>query len=231
MGNQNLQPSEIDRLIGGQGQIPQPLDLSTEQQLGVYAPQELGEIPPPIRFSFDERKAASAASFLLHLAGGKMRYLRLIKLLYFADRDSLDILGQPITGDRYVSMKHGPVLSEVYDLVKRVIFGRQVHGPWAESIEGFDRYSVQLKRGPELGPLSEAEREILEGVFARYRDRDSWRLRDESHDLPEWQDPGASSREILVEEILQVLGKSEAEIEQIRQRAAEKLHFDRIFGK
>jgi hypothetical protein len=48
--------------------------------------------------------------------------------------------------------------------------------------------------------------------------------------LPEWEDPGASSEEIAVEKILQILGKSEVEIEEIRQRAAEEVHFDRIFG-
>lgn len=189
-----------------------------------------GKAPYPIRFDFDERKATAAASFVLQLAGGGMEYLRLIKLLYYADRESLDALGRPITGDRYVSMRHGPVLSQIYNLVKRAIFGLKIQGPWAEHIEGDGRYGVRLKKEPERGALSEVELEILQEVFTRYRDRDPWRLRDESHDLLEWEDAGDSSKEIPIEEILQVLGKSEAEIEEIRQRAAEKVHFDRIFG-
>lgn len=185
----------------------------------------------PIRFNFDERKATAAAAFLLELARGDMEYLRLIKLLYFADRESLDTLGRPITGDRYVSMRHGPVLSQVYDLIKRVIFGLKVQGgPWVEYIEGTGRYGVRLKKAADLGALSEAELDILRDVFERSRARDRWDLRDETHELPEWEDPGTSSEEIAVEKILQILGKGEAEIEEIRQRAAEKAHFDRILG-
>jgi uncharacterized phage-associated protein len=190
-----------------------------------------GKAPYPIRFNFDERKATAATAFLLDLASGDMEYLRLIKLLYFADRESLDTLGRPITGDRYVSMRHGPVLSQVYDLIKRVIFGMKVQGgPWAEYIEGTGRYGVRLKKAADLGALSEAELDVLRDVFERSRARDRWDLRDETHELPEWEDPGASSEEIAVEKILQILGKSEVEIEEIRQRAAEEVHFDRIFG-
>ena len=39
-------------------------------------------------------------------------------MLYIADRIALDRLEMTITGDCYVSMKYGPVLSKVYDLIK-----------------------------------------------------------------------------------------------------------------
>jgi uncharacterized phage-associated protein len=187
----------------------------------------------PIRFRFDERKATAAASLLLELAGGSMEYLRLIKLLYYADRESLDLLGRPISGDRYVSMKHGPVLSRVYNLVKAIVFGWRQNadaGPWIEHIGVVDRYNLRLKKPPDTGALSEAEIDILTQVFHRYRDRDKWELCEASHELPEWYDPGESATEIPIEEILQVLGKSEADREDIRLRALEAAHFDRIFG-
>ncbi len=46
-----------------------------------------------------------------------MSYMKLIKLLYLADREALARWGRPITTDSYVSMKHGPVLSEVLNLI------------------------------------------------------------------------------------------------------------------
>ena len=187
--------------------------------------------PRRIRFDFDEHKTAAAVSLLLKLNGGRMEYLRLIKLLYYADRESLDVLGRPITGDRYVAMRNGPVLSHVYDLLKRAIFGRLAPGPWAERIAADGRDHVRLMGEPELGPLSEAEIDVLKQIFERYQYRDRWNVRDETHELPEWEDPAASSREIGIEEILRVLGKSEAEIEEVRQAAREKAHFDSIFGR
>lgn len=39
-----------------------------------------------------------------------MSYLRMLKLLYLADRESLKETGHTITGDRVVAMEHGPVL-------------------------------------------------------------------------------------------------------------------------
>jgi uncharacterized phage-associated protein len=185
----------------------------------------------PIRFRFNERKATAAASLLLELAGGTMEYLALIKLLYYADRESLDTLGRPISGDRYYSLPHGPVLSRVYDLVKTVVFAApQQGGPWAEHIEAAERYSLHLRKQPDMGALSEAEVNILTQVFRQYRDRDKWELRDGTHLLPEWNDPGGSAHEIPVEMILAVLGKSETEIADIRQHALETAHFDRVFG-
>lgn len=184
-----------------------------------------------IRFKFHERKATAAAALLLRLGGGRMEYLKLIKLLYYADRESLDRLGRPISGDRYVSMKHGPVLSNVYDLVKQTISGKPPKGCWADAIISEGRYALKLKTEPDVGALSEAEIELIERVYADYGASDRWDVRDRTHKLPEWGDPGASSREIGIEQILQVLGKSEDEIDEVRQRASEERHFDRIFAR
>jgi hypothetical protein len=187
----------------------------------------------PIRFRFNERKAAAAAAHLLHLGGGTMPYLELIKLMYFADRESLDLYGQPITGDRYVNMQHGPVLSSVYDLIKRTIFGaKPPEGPWGAAISGKGRYELRLKGEPDVTPLSAAELALLEDVFKKRRQRDRWETRDASHALPEWAKPKevTSAEALPVEQILRVLGKTADEIEAVRVRAAESAHFDKIFG-
>ncbi len=42
------------------------------------------------------------------------------KLLYFADRIHLERYGRLISGDSYVAMKHGPVPSGAYDIMKAV---------------------------------------------------------------------------------------------------------------
>jgi uncharacterized phage-associated protein len=186
----------------------------------------------PIRFPFNERKAAAAASYLLRLAGGTMPYLELIKLMYFADRESLDLYGQPITGDRYVNMKDGPVLSSVYDLIKHTIFGaKPPRGPWGTIISKKGRWELRLTGEPDVTPLSAAEIALLKDVFDTRRQRDRWETRDASHALPEWEKPDKStSTPLPVEQILAVLGKSADEIAVVRARAAERAHFDKIFG-
>ncbi len=71
-----------------------------------------------MRYLFEEKKAAQAAAYLLKLHGEPMKYFVLIKLLYLADRQSLIETGLPITGDKMVSMPHGPVLSQILDLIQ-----------------------------------------------------------------------------------------------------------------
>ena len=53
---------------------------------------------------FNEEKATQVAGALLLKAGGDMPYLKLIKLLYFVDREALLRWGRPVTTDRLVSM-------------------------------------------------------------------------------------------------------------------------------
>src|SRR5262245_59190004 len=110
-----------------------------------------------IRFAFDERKAAAAAGYLLSLEGKRMNYMRLLKLLYLAERQSLATLGRPIIGDTPFSFDQGPVLSRVYDLIK----ANKPGGPWGECIERDSRYEVRLKAVPDLGALSDAEISLL----------------------------------------------------------------------
>ncbi len=65
---------------------------------------------------FNEKKATQLAVLLLGKRGGEMDLLDFIKLMYLIDREALFRWGSYITGDRYVSMCKGMVLSETYDL-------------------------------------------------------------------------------------------------------------------
>jgi uncharacterized phage-associated protein len=181
-----------------------------------------------MKFVFNEEKAAEAAAFLLERAGGSMPYIRLIKLLYLADRQSLIETGQPIVGDQAVSMDHGPVLSVVYDLIK----GSRQSRLWPRFVTR-DGYDVRLQQPPPRdGALSDYELDVLAAVFARYRDTDTWALIDRMHDeLPEWVDPEGSSTPIAPETILRAAGKTEEEIQWIAEEADRSIAEQRIFER
>lgn len=51
---------------------------------------------------FNQRKVAQMAAFLLDHGKGRMSYLKLMKLLYLADRESMRRHGEAISGDRYL---------------------------------------------------------------------------------------------------------------------------------
>jgi uncharacterized phage-associated protein len=67
---------------------------------------------------FREDKATAAAASFLQAAGGELEYLKLLKLMYLTERESLKTLSVSIKGDTFYSMKRGPVMSATYDLIK-----------------------------------------------------------------------------------------------------------------
>jgi uncharacterized phage-associated protein len=181
-----------------------------------------------IRFTFDERKTAAAAGHLLKLADGRMPYMKLIKLMYLADRESLKEYNRPITGDKYVSMKLGPVLSETLRLIKSECPSA---GPWETTVQK-EGYDAVLKGEPEEACLSAAEIELLDKAWALYSQLDQWALSKLTHRaLPEWKYPGKTAKEITPEDILKAVEKSEEQIEEVRQDAEEDAYFDHLFKR
>ena len=53
-----------------------------------------------IKNLFNEKKAAQAAAYFLLRAGGPLTVLKLMKLLYLAERGSFERYGTPMIGDR-----------------------------------------------------------------------------------------------------------------------------------
>jgi hypothetical protein len=162
-----------------------------------------------LKFVFDERKAAAAASRMLQLAGGPIKYIDLLKLLYLVDRQSLIETGDSVTGDEMWSMNQGPVLSAIYDQIKAGTAGKPILGG---VIAKTNRYDVELVKPPaKVGPLSKYEINLIDKVFANVG-TDHDRIMDIVHQLPEWENPGATSRPIDPIAILRYEGKSEDEI-------------------
>ncbi|MDB9491045.1 Panacea domain-containing protein [Dolichospermum circinale CS-534/05] len=184
----------------------------------------------PIQFRFHPEKAVEAAAILMKLHGKPIKYLGLLKMLYIADRIALERIEQPITGDHYVSMDYGPVLSGVYDLIK----GKPVDDAlplWSEYISPGDKnFFVYLVKDPGNDELCEEEEEILQEVYQTFGHLDPFQVAEWTHDLPEWKDPHGSAIPILVEDILKNVGKSEEEIEEIRQIALREAYLDEVLS-
>ncbi len=168
-----------------------------------------------MKFRFSEKKAAEAAGHLLRLAGGKMPYIKLIKLMYFADRRTLVEIGAPITGDRLVAMPHGPVLSQVLDNINQ-----GASAEWAVFVSEPRDWNVELvSELPEDGALSNYEIRVLREVHQELGHLDKWALVKRSHELPEWHDPHGSAEAITPEDILRTANMSEEAIARIAEEA------------
>lgn len=180
-----------------------------------------------MRFVFNEQKAAEAAAHLLRRAGKPVPYLKLLKLLYLADRDTLIDRGFPITGDKMVAMPKGPVLSNI---LNRITDGPvpQAPSPWFEYVSPPEGYAVRLlQEPPDEGELSDYELSMLDAVFERYGEVDRWALVELTHELPEWTDPEGSSILIDPADILRHVGKSEEEVAAMVEEAEHMWLVDR----
>jgi len=162
---------------------------------------------------FDEAKATQAAAFILKLRGGQMHYVKLIKLLYLADREALIRWGIPITTDRYVSMDHGPVLSNIFNLITEEVpkptWSRFISAPLGE-------YEVKLLQEAPTDRLSRAEENLLREIYEQYGYRNRWDIvKNVMHKLPEWTYPEGSAVPISIREIMQGAGEDEQEIKAV----------------
>ena len=162
---------------------------------------------------FDESKATQVAAAVIKRRGGKIHYLKLIKLLYLIDREALLRWGVPVTTDRYVSMDHGPVLSNIYKLIvedkSKPIWAKYISQPLGD-------YEVELIDEPPTDRLSRAEEKLIEEVYGQFGYRNRWDLVDNvMHKLPEWSDPHGSSTPIHIRQILEAQGEGPEEIKAI----------------
>jgi len=171
---------------------------------------------------FDELRAAQMAAYFIGQAGGQLSVLKLMKLMYIADRISLKKHGHPITFDRMVAMEHGPVLSSVYNLTQGTIEGHPKGWEyWIHEREGHD---VSARRPVDvefLEDLSDADVDVLAETWRLVGHLDKWEIRDWTHrNLKEWKDPQGSSMPIEYESVFTALGLSRENAEQM----AERLH-------
>jgi len=142
-----------------------------------------------IRFQFDFNKAVAAMVYFLRRLG-HLDKIKLIKLLYIADRESLLRLGYPITGDQPCAMKFGPVPSACLDTLngeRQEVF---------QSVHVVDNRVKMARTTDTSDHLNEAERAILDGVISSYGRVPTWVLVEQTHEFPEYKEvniPGTST--------------------------------------
>lgn len=176
--------------------------------------------------AYSEIKAAQVAAYFVHKSGGAINVLKLMKLMYLAERKSYARFGEPIIGDRLVSMDHGPVLSRTLNHING--FRPSVDKGWDYWIADRAEHTIGLRRElddplKELLELSDADLEILDLMWNEYGHLDRFELADFTHEIcPEWEDPKGSSKDIPYRNLLAAVGFSEEVAAEVEARLAEQ---------
>lgn len=134
------------------------------------------------------KTCVQAIHYLLTLLGETDK-LKIVKLMYLADKLHLIRYGRTITGDSFVAMKNGPVGSTVLD----VLSGET--GKLSKSeIEFCETYIEQsgkydyhaINNAPDFGMLSNTDRKVLKETSVKFGNTDKWQLVELTHKYPEW---------------------------------------------
>jgi uncharacterized phage-associated protein len=173
---------------------------------------------------FNEKKAAQAAAFFLIQAKTGLSILKLMKLMYLAERRSFESLG-----DRLVSMPHGPVLSITHNYMNGEL--TSTPGGWDSWIADRAEHVLSLNDAKrtasvdDLLELSDADLTVLNDTWQQFGTLTGWQLRDYTHaHCPEWQDPDGSMIPMKPEDLFTALRfspqQSGAYLGRMKQQAA-----------
>jgi len=171
---------------------------------------------------FNEQKATEASVLLLKLNGGSMDKMKLIKLLYFADRKAFEKWERPITNDIYYSMTEGQVLSGVLDLINNII----KCSIWQKHIERVNKITIRLCDNEPLIPqkLSRAEVKLLENIYINYGHLSGTALGKLTKAFKEYK-PTKTRERTYTEEVLGAIFE-EKDVKRIQQQLEEKAYLE-----
>jgi uncharacterized phage-associated protein len=140
-----------------------------------------------IHLQFNYKKATQALNFLAIKSGGRIGKLKVLKLIFFADRYHLRKYGRPITNDEYFAMSYGPVASSVKDIAESSEFLGDNEREYATPFLAPEGHEVVSKAGHDSKVFSNSDLESLEfawNKFGRFSDFDLVKI---THRYPEWK--------------------------------------------
>lgn len=172
-------------------------------------------MPTKLHRPFDREKAIEVIKFIATHAP-RPDYYWVLKILYQADKLHLQKYGRLICGDDYVAMKHGPVPSCTYDLLKeaRMFNSMPEFHPAPEDIEIQDEHRVVPLRDPNMDLFSESDIECLRESIKIYGNMTFKELKEASHDQA-YLSAGENDF-IDIEQIISTFPNAKAVLENVR---------------
>lgn len=161
--------------------------------------------------------------------------IKIVKLIYLADKYHLLRYGRTLTNDTYFAMEYGPVGSTVKDVLSLNDFSlsknemeyalnllEQINNNTFRKREAAEIYEYEM--------LSESDIEALDFVIEKFGNMTSWDLSEYTHKYPEWyrhEDMFKTSRtkrgQIHITELLSTLENDPLGIDKEHVKESEKM--------
>ncbi|MBD8390374.1 Panacea domain-containing protein [Dysgonomonas sp. BGC7] len=129
-------------------------------------------------------KIKASLLFILKSFKEGVDYIKLFKIMYFAQQESLVKYGKPIFNETFCALKHGPVPSFTYKCYQ-ILDGRQ---PEVADLVNFNKvFKIEDSKvipleEPDTDELSKTDIQFFNNAIENYKDVDSYDLSEISHD-------------------------------------------------
>lgn len=175
---------------------------------------------PESALGFDHLKSVQTVAYFVRKAGGSAEKLKLIKLVYLAERISLEKRGKPMNFDAYFSLPHGPVASSALN-------GMDHNFPepaWDVLRLASNKKDVTIVGEVSEDHLSRADIRILDDTWDKFGGMTASQIRNWTHQhCPEYVEVGpSSSLPIDLSEILAQVGNPDPDNHAREIRALQK---------
>lgn len=133
-----------------------------------------------VKLRFDRQKCVE---LILYVSSRCPDMYKLLKILYFADKEHLNEYGRLMCDDNYEAMKHGPVPIGAYEIL-RMAKGDSVFPPETDvtsAITVSEDNSVKPSRDYNDELISESEIECLDLSIEKYGEMSFQELKELSH--------------------------------------------------
>ena len=136
-----------------------------------------------MQVKFNEIKSINTVLYIVERLKRK-DFHKIFKILYFSDRDHLNVYGRTITGDTYIAMPDGPVPSNLYDIFKTVRGDGYYKdtGRFRHYFIVSDWDLVKLNVKADLTELSNTDLICIDRSLKQYGDLSWDEVREKSHD-------------------------------------------------
>ena len=133
------------------------------------------------------KKITQSLNYIASKYGGKVNYMKALKLLYFSERLHLREYGRLITDDNLVAMKNGTLGSQSKNIATLSDFLPYVAYKYAENkLKRGGRFEIEAN-SPERSELSDSDTECIDKVCSKLGNKNQFELGKLTHDLPEWK--------------------------------------------
>jgi uncharacterized phage-associated protein len=132
-------------------------------------------------------KITQIINLFTRLSGNKINKLKLIKLIYFADKYHLRKYGRTITEDDYWAMDMGPVQSTVKDIIDNSSYLSDHEKEYRNEFIQKNENTVTSKKDVDEDVLSDSDIEAVRLIWEQLGKLSKDALIEKTHQNPEWK--------------------------------------------